>query len=63
LEMNNIVIENSIGFSCSKEDLCDQQFMFDYLEWLSNVHLECTNLATTIHPLLLTENNQKGKQK
>jgi hypothetical protein len=59
-EMNNSSIENSIGFSCNKEDLCDQQFMFDYLEWLFNV--EYNHLGSTVRPLLLTGNNQKGKQ-
>jgi hypothetical protein len=63
LEMNNSSIDNSIGFSCNKEDLCDQHFMFDYLEWLFNVHLEYNSLASTVRPLLLTGNNPKGKQK
>jgi hypothetical protein len=59
LEMNNSSIDNSIGFSCNKEDLCDQQFVFDYLEWLFNV--EYNSLASNVRPLLLTGNNQKGK--
>jgi hypothetical protein len=59
LKMSHSSIDNSIGFSCNKEDLCDQQFVFDYLEWLFNV--EYNSLASNVRPLLLTGNNQKGK--
>jgi hypothetical protein len=58
LDTNNSLIDNSIGFSCDKEDLC-QQFMFDYLEWLFNV--EYNSLALNIRPLLLTGNGQNSK--
>jgi hypothetical protein len=57
-ETNNSSIDNMIGFSCDKEDMCDQQFMFDYLGWLFNV--EYNSLASTIRPLLTI--GQQGKQ-
>jgi hypothetical protein len=55
---NQIPFQNMIMFSCDKEDACNEQFMYDYLEWVYRITY---NLAAVIRPLLLTENGRKGK--